>query len=85
MAVAKDVIPIDALLPEVPGVIVDDQGARRASHGNLLEGNEVSPAAGYSKVLPNKGNVRILDRRGNLLAIGEYLASGALHPKIVLV
>ena len=85
LGVTRDVIPIDALLPEIPGIVVDDHGAWRAAHGNLLERSEVYPSTGVAEVLPNKGNVRILNRRGNLLAIGEYLASGALHPKIVLV
>ena len=85
VGIASDVIPIDALLPEVPGVVVDDQGAWRAAHGNLLERNEVLPHTRDAEVLPNEGNVRILNKRGNLLAIGKCLASGALHPKIVLV
>ena len=85
VSIARNLIPIDALLPEVPRVVVNDQGAHRVAHGNLLQRDEVFPTRSGAPILANKGPVRILNRRGNLLAIGECLASGALHPKIVLV
>ncbi len=77
-------IPIDALLPELPAVVVTPHGAQRAAHGNLLRPADIAAGAGR----PTEGgarDVRVCDDAGSLLAIASPAAGGALHPRIVLV
>ena len=81
--VATQFVPMGSLLPSIPAVVVSDQGARRAAHGNPLRVADIVPAAGLP--LPNTGRVRVLDERGRLLAVADRRGDGTLHPKIVLV
>ena len=81
--VATQFVPMGSLLPSIPAVVVSDQGARRAAHGNPLRVADMVPAAGLP--LPNAGRVRVLDERGRLLAVADRRGDGTLHPKIVLV
>ena len=81
--VATQFVPMGSLLPSIPAVVVSDQGARRAAHGNPLRVADMVPAAGLP--LPNTGRVRVLDERGRLLAVADRRGDGTLHPKIVLV
>ena len=76
-------VPMGSLLPSIPAVVVSDQGARRAAHGNPLRVADMVPAAGLP--LPNAGRVRVLDERGRLLAVADRRGDGTLRPKIVLV
>ncbi len=73
-------IPIDRLLPELPAVVLSEQGVRRASHGNALgHGDVLTPP-------PHPGGwLRLVDGAGTLLGIAEPLESGLLHPVVVLV
>ena len=43
---AARLIPIDDLLPELPGVVLTDRGARRAAHGNPIAPPDIAPTAG---------------------------------------
>ncbi len=43
---AARLIPIDDLLPELPGVVLTDRGARRAAHGNPIAPPDVLPNRG---------------------------------------
>ena len=81
--VATQFVPMGSLLPSIPAVVVSDQGARRAAHGNPLRVADIVPAAGLP--LPNAGRVRVLDERGRLLAVADRRGDGTLRPKIVLV
>ena len=77
-------VPMPALLPRLPHVVVNDRGARRASHGNALAREDLRetdpslPAAGA-------GPVRVLDQEGALIAIGHVSGGGLLQPVVVLV
>ncbi len=42
---AARLIPLDGLLPELPGVVLTDRGARRAAHGNPIAPPDIAPAA----------------------------------------
>ena len=81
---AARLVPLDALLPELPGVVVTERGARRAAHGNPIGLSDASPAAGVGRAA-TAARIRLLDADGRLLAIAEPDAAGALHPRIVLV
>ena len=83
-AAAARLIALDDLLPELPGVVVNDRGARRAAHGNPLAPPDIEPARGGTPAAAG-ARVRVLGAGGRLLAIAEPVPGGALHPKIVLV
>jgi tRNA pseudouridine55 synthase len=83
---AQRLIPLERLLPELPSVVLSEDGARRASHGNAigpqdLEARPPSPVG----LRPAGARLRLLDRDGGLLGIAEPVAGGFLHPLIVLV
>ena len=82
-SMATQLVPMGSLLPGLPAVVVSDLGARRAAHGNPLRVADMVPGAGLR--LPNTGRVRVLDERGQLLAVADRRGDGVLHPKIVLV
>jgi tRNA pseudouridine55 synthase len=81
---AARVVPMERLLTDIPAAVLNDNGLRRASHGNTLsfgdfelEGAAAMPAAG--------GRLRLIDRAGRLIGIAEATPGGVLHPSIVLV
>ena len=82
-SVAAELIPMRSLLPGIPAVVVSDAGARRVAHGSSLRVADIVPNA--QPPTPNTERVRVLDKRGGLLAIADRQRDGALHPKIVLV
>ena len=80
---AKHLMPLAQLLPELPGVVVTDRGARLAAHGNALSlvdietgatsiraGASGSDAESTSAPAHTRG-IKIYDRDGALLAIAE--------------
>jgi tRNA pseudouridine55 synthase len=86
---ARWLIPLNALLPHVPAVVLTERGARRATHGNELSIDDLAsphaadpePAAPASDCM----RWRLLDPAGSLLALAEMRPGGLLHPVIVLV
>lgn len=73
-------IPMGDLLPELPGLILTADGARRAARGNLI-----GPAHLHSPAPVPSGRVRLLDEEGRLVAIAETAGEpGLLHPGIVV-
>ena len=81
------IIPLERLLPEVPSVVLNERGIRRAAHGNelALEDRADPHPAGDTIDDANPGRWRLLDGSGMLLAIAESRPGGLLHPVIVLV
>ena len=79
---APRLVPLDALLPELPAVVANDGGAQRVAHGNPLRVADVAPAA--NRPAPTGARVRILDMRGRLLAIGTAGPGGLVQPRTVL-
>ena len=78
---ADPLVPLERLLPDLPGVRLNDRGVRRASHGNAIAPEDVAGAAdGWTN-----GRARLLDSAGSLLGIAEARGNGLLHPVIVLV
>lgn len=78
---AARLTPIDALLPSLPAVAVNERGAARARHGNDLRREDlVSPF-----VVQRGDRVRIIDESGALLAVAEGSEGpGVLHPAVVV-
>ena len=76
-------VPMADLLPDLPGFVLTEQGARRAAHGNTVAAAEVAgPIGGPAGA---GGPVRLLDGAGTLVAIAEPEDGPALHPVVVLV
>jgi tRNA pseudouridine55 synthase len=79
-------LPLPSLLSKLPQVVVNERGAKRAAHGNVLATEDLSEGdfatlAGTAAT----GPVRVLDAHGALLAIGERGQGGVLQPVVVLV
>jgi tRNA pseudouridine55 synthase len=82
------IVPIEQLLPEVPAVVLNDRGARRAAHGNELTPEDLTDPSGVSRRAEGAsaaGRFRLIDGGGMLLGIAESRPGGLLHPVIVLV
>jgi tRNA pseudouridine55 synthase len=74
--------PLERLLPNLPGVVLNDVGVRRALHGNDLAPEHLAQPSG----VPEARRVRLLDERGRLLGIAEPAPGGGLlHPVVVLM
>jgi len=83
---ARRIMPLERLLPEVPAVVLNERGVRRAAHGNELSSEDlVEPHAGAGIGRTTEGRWRLLDGSGMLLAIAVARPGGLLHPVIVLV
>jgi tRNA pseudouridine55 synthase len=89
-AASGHITALDRLLPELPAVVLNQAGAGRVSHGNLVtsehlaEGAERFPNEASNKA-GEAARVRLLNASGTLLGIAEYRPAGVLHPTIVLV
>jgi tRNA pseudouridine55 synthase len=82
-AAARFMLPIDRLLPGVPGVVLTERGTARARHGNVV-GPEDMTAPATALGLPAGVKVRLLDGAGGLVGLAEPAAAGLLHPVVVL-
>jgi tRNA pseudouridine55 synthase len=87
-AAGERLVAMDRLLTMMPAVVVNDLGARRASHGSALRPEDLA-VAGHG---PSPGSetssdrrLRLLDQAGSLLGLVERRADGLLHPLVVLV
>jgi tRNA pseudouridine55 synthase len=81
---ASHLAAIDSLLEELPAVVLDEKGTRRASHGNAVTLGHLTGSGAAVAAVPGS-RVRLLDQAGRLLAIAEWQAGALLHPAIVLV
>jgi tRNA pseudouridine55 synthase len=79
------IVPIERLLLEVPSVVLNERGARRASHGNELSPVDLASAPAISAGGSEAAQWRLLDAAGMLVGIAESRPGGVLHPVIVLV
>lgn len=80
MAAASRMLPLDALLPDIPAVVLGDRDRERACHGSDVELHEVVEAFGGGDATRR----RLVDASGRLLAVAEVRTGGLLHPVIVL-
>jgi len=84
------IIAMDRLLPELPAVVLNQAGAGRVSHGNVVTAEHLAEGGEpFPNDAPNRAGeaarVRLLNASGTLLGIAEYRPAGVLHPTIVLV
>ena len=72
---SKALIPLDGLLPGFPALTLNEDGRKRVSHGQSVEGTV--DAGGW---------VRLTDNDGHLVAMAQAGPSpGSLHPAVVLI
>ncbi len=71
-------VPLEALLPELPAITLTTEGERRVRHGLA-----VGPGHARQWVDPPP-RVRLLEPGGLLVAIAERQAGGLLHPGLVV-
>jgi tRNA U55 pseudouridine synthase TruB len=90
--VAASIVPMAAMLPDVPQVKLTDEGLRLVMHGRSVGPGDWLPAEPLvakprESQIPNPESlVCLLDQRGNLVALARSTgAAGVLHPSIVLV
>jgi hypothetical protein len=68
-------LPMEAMLPELAQVVLNDETLLRAVHGRDIAAPDVRPGS----------YVRLVDPRGQLVGIGEATGvAGVLHPAVVL-
>jgi tRNA pseudouridine55 synthase len=79
------IVPLSLLLPHLPGVVLNERGVRRATHGNDVAADDLATPAASDSEAAGPGRWRLLDASGMLLGIAERRPAGLLHPVIVLV
>ena len=78
--VNASLIPLDALLPDVPAVLLNERGRMYVTHGR-----EIGPDD-YTEGHPSSEWVRLVDHSGALVALANPgRASGSVHPSVVLI
>ena len=82
---SERLLPMHALLPDLPAIGLSEVGARRASHGNEIKPEDIVSADSGSVLAPMQGPIRLLDGSGRLLGIARTVDEGALRPAVVLV
>jgi tRNA pseudouridine55 synthase len=73
-------VPLAEMLPALPSVILSGDGVARVSHGQDIRPIDHEPSA-----ISHQPFVRLVDARGDLVAIAEPTGAGLLHPSVVLV
>jgi tRNA pseudouridine55 synthase len=74
------IVPLDALLPDMPSAVLTAQGVEWVKHGRPLGPAQIQgPVPGLAVA-----KVRLLAPDGQLLAVADRLGDGFLHPKLVL-
>ena len=90
---ADAIVPLADMLPALPSVILTPEGVVRVAHGQDIRPlDEVSTLNGQRSAIgpeplavSHQPFVKLLDLRGDLLAIAEPTGAGLLHPSVVLV
>jgi tRNA U55 pseudouridine synthase TruB len=74
------IVPLDRMLSGLASVVLTDAGVERATHGRDIGAAEVTTG-----LRQGTGPIRLIDRGGQLIGIGEPAATlGLLHPSVVL-
>jgi tRNA pseudouridine55 synthase len=84
---ADAMVPLAEMLQGLPAVVLTAEGVGRVSHGQDIRpgDHQVSSLNSQPFALSPEPFIRLLDARGDLLAIAEPTGAGLLHPSVVLV
>ena len=82
---ADTMVPLAAMLPALPSVTLTADGVARVGHGQDVRSIDHGPSTHEPSAMSHQPFVRLLDARGDLLALAEPARAGLLHPSIVLV
>jgi tRNA pseudouridine55 synthase len=83
---ARALIPLAQMLPQFRAVVLTDEGVRRAVHGRNVGPSELERWATERPEAQSAGPLRLLDRRGDLVALAEPAETpGIFHPCLVLM
>lgn len=74
------VIPLEALLPEMPAAQLTQEGARRVSNGLAVGPADMRSGPGR----PLAGETRLVSPEGLLIGLGQAQADGTLRPTLFL-
>ena len=84
-ATLNAMIPLASMLPGLAAAILTEQGEHHVAHGRDIGPDEVQERRGGTGSAL-RAEIRLLDRKGQLVAIAEEAAqSGLLHPSVVLI
>jgi tRNA pseudouridine55 synthase len=85
-------VPLGRLLPDLPGLTLNEGGLRRTMHGNPLSFADFTPETALHSIVgriaampARTPAIRLLNPSGDLVAIASRLDDGLLHPAIVLM
>jgi tRNA pseudouridine55 synthase len=83
-------VPLAEMLPALPSLVLSAEGASRVTHGHdVRPWDQLSAVGSQPSARPespvSSPFVKLLDARGDLLAIAEPTGAGLLHPSVVLV
>lgn len=73
-------VPLDALLPEIPEVSLTEEGVQWVRHGRLIGPGQIAGGGGGE----TGARARLVGPDGCLLAIADRREDGLLHPGLVL-
>lgn len=84
------ILPPAEMLPDWPAAVVDGSGSAAVSDGGMVEaGWIVERRPGAPQPAPHTGGppdgwVRLMDREGGMIAVGEMVPGGLVQPRVVL-
>jgi tRNA pseudouridine55 synthase len=80
---AAALIPLSQMLPDLPAIVLTENGVQHAGHGRLLASADFVNANPVNPVNPV---LRLLDQSGNLVGLARpSQTTGLLHPFVVLM
>lgn len=79
---AGRILAMNDVLADLPGLVLLEEGTRRASHGNTVAPHQI--AGGLAEAAAH-ARVRLLDGDGALIAVADRDPDALLHPIVVLV
>ena len=85
---AAALVPLAGMLPGLPALVLTAEGVSRVAHGQEVrpaDTAELSTLNVPRSAFSPQPFVRLLDQRGDLVAMAQPTATGALHPSVVLM
>ncbi len=84
-AAAAAVVPLEAVLPDLPVFTLSHEGVRRALNGCQLGERDSLAAAEVPPLVSAQRLYRLFDPSGRLVGIGRTKGGGLLHPAVILM